>query len=101
MRDLPIPTTLVLIAQGVSEPVLVATHDGCPRRSFAASEWSAMIALAEAGLVGPHALASWICRTHRKQLAASGPVRGDATVAHVLSQLGATLRAVVLEGAQA
>jgi hypothetical protein len=109
LGDLPLPTTLVLEAPGVAEPVTVGTHPGCPPATFGAAEWLALVLAAECARTFPEHFGAWLARKRRDprwQLAgheALGAVFDASpqgwTVARVLRQLGVTLRAVAIEGA--
>lgn len=99
LPQLPIPTTLVLELPGMASRVLIATHAGCPPRSFRAAEWLAIVSRAADGDASSEALKAWCLGRDRAQLAAE-PRAGSRTVqvAHVIAAYGCTLRAIVLEG---
>jgi hypothetical protein len=99
LPQLPIPTTLVLELPGMGSPVLVATHAGCPPRSFDVDEWMAMTALAAEGAASLMSLKRWFLGNRRVELSVATRRPGDAMhVVHVIAAYGCTLRAVVLDG---
>jgi hypothetical protein len=108
LPDLPIPTTLVLDVPGVDGPVTVGTHVRCAPAAFVVSEWRALTAAAENDRAWPIDLRKWSerkrCEPNWRLTAdealgiAVGIERPSWTVTRVLRQLGARLRAVVIEG---
>lgn len=99
--NLPIATTLVLRVPSIRGPVLVATHQGCGRRSFSLNEWMTLVVLAEHDKIDPATFASWARGQERGQLAASSASpTSECSVAYVLGKIDAQLQAVVLEGQQ-
>jgi hypothetical protein len=103
LARLPIATTLVVVVPGIARPLLIATHAGCPIRTFSAPEWLGLVTLAEAGKATSLTVLRWAQHPRCRQLVAlddKAITRCVVTVAQVLCLLGATLRAVVLEEQQ-
>lgn len=99
--ELPVATRLVIRVPTMEQPVLVATHSASSLRPFTASDWKALIALADADELDHESFARWASGERAEHLrAGAASTARRCTVAYLLGKVGASLEAVVLEGRQ-